>query len=361
MSLKKIIGHCFSWLGNVIKEKIEKELNKTEKTLNVIEKCLEEYSIIVPKNKYENCQNNGNSNLIWKYFCSQGIIKHSIDEFSEKFKKNQLQNNEWDKDEWRKELEQLKTKEIKAILIFWNKILEKINMIKKNIDNMGILMLNIETNLSEISINKIIDIKIDNFYINLQPDFDIMGFWSVIYSGGNFEEIPYSDERKEENKKNKREKFCNSVNSPLWKLELKFKRKENFIYNEEVFSIEYSNDKVVGIKSFLNGNAFFHHSFCDCLKKDQLSQEDKIYLDGCLIYFIYLSELLGFNIIEFIEFFKNKKCHLSNYLKTKLKEFYNTGVYRFENTIKQHNGTMSMEIFESAKFPEKTDNISEKC
>ena len=218
MNLKKWIKYCISYLNY-------KKNKKIEKTLNEIKKCLEEYGIIVPKNRYDNSQNSGNSNLIWKYFYIQGIIQYSIDEFSEKFKKNQLQNNEWDEDQWRKELRQLKTKEIKSILAFWNKVLEKIEMIKKHIINMEILMLNIETNLSEISFNKTYDIKIDNFYINLQPDFDIMGFWSGRYFCGKFEEIPYSDKRKEEKEKLKRQNFHNSVTSLSWKLELKFKRK----------------------------------------------------------------------------------------------------------------------------------------
>ena len=350
MNLKKWIKYCISYLNY-------KKNKKIEKTLNEIKKCLEEYGIIVPKNRYDNSQNSGNSNLIWKYFYIQGIIQYSIDEFSEKFKKNQLQNNEWDEDQWRKELRQLKTKEIKSILAFWNKVLEKIEMIKKHIINMEILMLNIETNLSEISFNKTYDIKIDNFYINLQPDFDIMGFWSGRYFCGKFEEIPYSDKRKEENEKLKRQNFHNSVTSLSWKLELKFKRKENFIDDEGVFSIKYSNGQVVEIESFLNRNKYF----CNRSKRDEISQKDMTYLDESLIYFIYLSELLGLNIIEFIKFLKNEKCHLSNYLKTKLEEFYNTGVYRFENTIKQNNRTISMECFASTKFLKKSDNICKKC
>lgn len=354
----KIIWKCIPFLSNIRNKSIEKII---ENTWNEIQECFEKYSIIVPKNKYKNVQNYTDPNLIWGYFYDQGIIQYSIDKFSKKFRRNQSQNNEWNEDEWRKEIRQLNIKEITDIYAFWNKILKKIKMIEKSINNMGILMLNIETNLSEISFDKTYNIKIDNFYINLQPDFDIMGFWSGRYFCGRFEEIPYSDDRKEENKKNKRKIFYDSATSPSWKLELKFEKKENFINNKEVFSIEYSNDKVVGIKSFLNGNAFFHHSSCDCLKKDKLSQEDMTYLDGCLIYFIYLSELLGFSIIEFIEFFKNKKCHLSDYLKTKLEDFYNTGVYRFKNTIKQNNPTISTECFASTKFPKKTDNISEKC
>ena len=334
---------------------------RIEKTWNEIQKCFEKYSIIVPKNKYKNVKNDSDPNLIWEYFYIQGIIQYSIDEFSKKFKKNQSQNNEWDEDEWKKEIRQLKKKEINDILDFWNEIFKKISMIEKNINNMGILMLNIETNLSEISLNKRSNIKIDNFYINLQPDFDNMGFWSFRYFCGKFEEIPYSDERKEENKKLKRKNFYNSLTSPSWKLELKFERKENFIYNEEVFSIKYSDGQVVEIESFLNRNTYFHNSFCDCSKRDEISQEDMAYLDECLIYFIYLSELLGFSIIEFIKFLKNEKCHLSNYLKTKLEEFYNTGVYRFKNTIKQNNCTISMECFASTKFPKKTDNIGKKC